>query len=538
MPRELLLCRDIRVPLTAEDKAYHDALALEKAKKLYRASLKSKGGDARFAIYKKSLDARRKDQMRFIYTVSIEPENGLAGEKLPAGFERMTAEPFCVPCVEKATERPVVVGFGPAGMFLAYTLTLAGLRPIVLERGADVEERTRKVKKYFRTGELDETTNVQFGEGGAGTFSDGKLLTRIHDPLCAFVLETFVRFGAPDEIQYLAKPHVGTDRLKEIVRRMREEIRARGAEIRFCSCVTDILRTRSGDVSGVVVNHSEKISCTALFLCIGHSARDTFRTLMAQDICLTAKPYSVGVRVEHWQEDIDRALYGKFAGYAALEKGQYTLSLKENAAARAVYSFCMCPGGKVVASASQKGTIVTNGMSDYARDGRNANAAIAVAIRPEDYGNTPEKAMAFQEEIERKAFLLAGAGGAAPVETLGDFKRGCAHTEPGRILPSYTGKTAVCDLDMLFPSYVNERLLDGFAAFDKQISGFASDDAVLTAPETRTSSPVRIDRDAFYRSVSCASVYPCGEGAGYAGGITSAAVDGIRTALAYIETLR
>ncbi len=533
-----LLCREIKVELCDKNAAYHDDVAMHVAKKRYGASLERAYGKASFVIYKKSVDARDKNRIVFLYTVAIFPEKPLkAEERMPRGFEISEHhEPeFSCHLRNEKSERPVVVGFGPAGIFCAYALAKAGLEPVVIERGSDVDHRSQKVEAYWKKGVLDTETNVQFGEGGAGTFSDGKLLTRISDPLCSYVLQTLVDFGAPKEIRVLAKPHVGTDNLRTIVKNMRNEILRLGGKIYFDTKFSGFSTTSDGHVSSVTVNDTEKIRCTALFLCIGHSARDTFSVLMQNGMCLEPKPFSVGVRVEHLQEDIDTAMHGRFAHYEALGHAQYTLSAKKDG--RAVYSFCMCPGGVVVASASDAGEIVTNGMSYYARDGKNANSAIAVSVDPTDYGNSVEGAIAYQKKIEQDAFLLAGADGAAPVQTLGDFLGVTTSSEPQRVLPTYTGKTQLCAIDSLFRPEITEMLRFGFHMFEKRIYGFSAPDAVLTAPETRTSSPVRIPRNESGMASSFCGVYPCGEGAGYAGGITSAAVDGLKGALQYLQAL-
>lgn len=544
MTQSLILCRNVKIPVEFRTKEYHDERAVELVMRLYTKKLKSKLGNASFFIYKKSVDARRADSIVFIYTVGIILNNPLdvkvISSKLTKEFELVeAAEPDFKTAVTGTikNEKPVIAGFGPAGMFCAYALASAGFKPIVIERGADVDKRTRLVDKYWQTGELDESSNVQFGEGGAGTFSDGKLLTRIGDPLTSYVMKTLHKHGAPKEITYLSKPHVGTDLLRGIVKSMREEIVSLGGNVMFESSLTGIKRDSAGRVTSVNVNNSFDLECTALFLCIGHSARDTFGMLTDNDFHVTPKPFSVGIRVEHLQKDITESLYGKFAECEALEKAQYTLSAKNGD--RGVYSFCMCPGGTVVASASEKDEIVTNGMSNFKRDGINANSAIAVSVDVKDYENTVSGAIDFQKKIEQAAFKLAGGNGTAPIQLLGDYlSENSRLGEPSRILPTYTGKTAVCDINKVFPKFINDSLKIGFSVFERQIKGFSVSDAVITAPETRTSSPVRINRGEDRTSLSCENVYPCGEGAGYAGGITSAAVDGLKSAAAYLESFR
>ncbi len=536
MKNDFFVIRNIKVPVCFESAQYHDESAIQKAKKKYSSKLERKFGKADFFIYKKSVDARKTDEIFFIYSVAAKPENEIIADLNYEDVSVVNSEyPEFDKISVKQDERPVVVGFGPSGMFCSYVLALAGANPVIIERGDKIEDRTDKVKKYWESGILDTESNVQFGEGGAGAFSDGKLLSRINDKLTGYVLNKFVEFGAPKEILYLSKPHVGTDLLKNVVRNMRNEIIKLGGSFMFNSKLTGINTYSDGSVKSVEINGNETLKSTAVFLCIGHSARDTFSMLMEKGQTVTPKSFSVGVRIEHLQSDINRALYGKYADCVALEKAQYTLSHKENG--RAVYSFCMCPGGIVVASASDNNEIVTNGMSYYKRDGINANSAIAVSVNESDYGATPMGAIEFQRKIERSAYVLAGSDGASPVQTLCDYMNSTVSHEPKRILPSYTGKTKICDINALFPDYINEMLKIGFCDFEKKIKGFSCSDAVLTAPETRTSSPVRINRNENCEALKSKNLYPCGEGAGYAGGITSAAVDGIKCAIFYLEKI-
>ncbi len=535
----LLLYRNIKVPVQFKSAQEHDEDAISVAKKAYMSTLYNKYGSADFYIYKKSVDARNKDRIYLTYTVAVTSEviSSLCESKLikNSSFELINVN---LPQIEYigAKTKTVVAGFGPAGMFCAYALACAGLNPVVIERGSDIDTRWKKVDAYWKTGVLDTETNVQFGEGGAGTFSDGKLLTRISDPLSAYVLKLLNKFGAPDEILYLAKPHIGTDLLKGIVKNIREEIVRLGGKIYLDSRLTSVKRASDGRIVSVRVNDSYDLPCDALFLCIGHSARDTFSVLMNENLSISPKPFSVGVRVEHLQESIANSLYGKYSQCTALEKAQYTLSAKH--AGRGVYSFCMCPGGVVVASASEKDEIVTNGMSYYNRDGLNSNSAIAVSVEPADYGNTVKGAINFQKNIEKSAFVAAGSYGAAPIQLLGDFLNDSdKFTEPKSVIPTYTGSTKLCKISKILPDFITDMLKFGFCEFEKHIEGFSYSEAVLTAPETRTSSPVRIDRTSDRVSVSCSNLYPCGEGAGYAGGITSAAVDGLKSALKYLDII-
>lgn len=530
--KSIALIRNIKIKCTFDSTETLDAAALEKALGVFTKAGISVTNSKPF-IFKKSVDARKRDDIYIVYTVGVGCENV---EENHTDLYNIDYVKVVKPTFENKTgsnEKPVVVGFGPSGMFCALALAKAGLKPLVIERGAEVDKRSELVESYWKTGALDENTNVQFGEGGAGTFSDGKLLTRISDELTGFVLEEFVKHGAPEEIKYLAKPHIGTDNLRKIVKNIRNEIIELGGEVRFLTRLSDIEFDSLGSVCKITVNDNEKFDCHSLFLCIGHSARDTVKMLQSKNVAVEPKPFSVGVRIEHLQEQIDNSLYGRFAGAPSLSKAQYTLSKKFGN--RAIYSFCMCPGGVVVASASSNGEIVTNGMSYFARDGKNANSAIAVSVNPDDYGNTVDGAIEFQQGIERKAFELAGNNGSAPIQTLGDFLSDKIGTEPSDILPTYTGKTALRGAKEVFPSFVVDNLKRGIRVFDYDIKGFCTPQAVLTFPETRTSSPVRIVREKNYNACGIPNLYPCGEGAGYAGGITSAAVDGLRAAMSYLE---
>ncbi|MBE6681768.1 MAG: hypothetical protein E7600_05765 [Ruminococcaceae bacterium] len=529
----LALVRNIKVKCTFDEPSLFDIQAVASAKKVINKSkLRSLVVDDSGYIYKKSVDARDKNCIFLVYTVAFELKSNVSFKTSGVDVLETTDAELLFKTKKKLTASPVVVGFGPAGMFCALALAKAGLKPIVLERGDDVDTRAAAVEKYWKTGELDSSSNVQFGEGGAGTFSDGKLLTRISDKLCNYVLSQFTKFGAPDEIMYLSKPHIGTDNLRKVVKNIRQEIIRLGGVVRFRSCLDSII-SNNGVVSSVRLTDGETIECSSLFLCIGHSARDTVKSIISCGVNVEPKPFSVGVRIEHLQKDINEALYGNYAGAKCLGPAQYTLSRKDGN--RAVYSFCMCPGGVVVASASDRGQIVTNGMSYYSRDGLNANSAIAVSVDTSDYGNTIDGAIEFQENIERKAYSVAGNNGAAPIQLLNDFLNDKSVHEPTRIIPTYTGDTELRRASDVFPSFVINSLKNGILMFERDISGFTVGDAVLTFPETRTSSPVKIPRGNDYRAIGYRNLYPCGEGAGYAGGITSAAVDGLRAALAYFE---
>ncbi len=534
MNNTLALVRNIKIKCSFESGEVLDSRAIKKAIKAVNSSLRISASESSAFVYKKSVDARERDNILIVYTVAVSVPDKFCNSYVKGidfienkGFDNLFV------LSKKPLASPVVVGFGPSGMFCALALAKCGVCPVVIERGADVDTRAELVDGYWNSGVLNSETNVQFGEGGAGTFSDGKLLTRISDTLCSYVISEFVRHGAPDEIRYLAKPHIGTDNLRKIVKSIRNEIIDLGGKVLFNTKLENISADLSGNVKSITLSDGNSIECDSLFLCIGHSARDTVKQLMSSGVKVEPKPFSVGVRIEHLQEDIDNALYGNFAGAPSLGAGQYTLSRRYGA--RAVYSFCMCPGGTVVASASDDGQIVTNGMSNYARDGRNANSAIAVSVDASDYGNTVDGAIAFQEDIEKRAFISAGGDNSAPIQLLSDFFDGKAKGVPSRILPTYTGKTVIRNADEIFPKFITDGLRRGISDFEKDIEGFSCGDAVLTFPETRTSSPVRIPRDKNFLAIGFNNLYPCGEGAGYAGGITSAAVDGLRAALCYLN---
>jgi len=495
----------------------------------------SSGSLSGFRIVKESIDARRKPDIYLVYSVVAEidgkvriPSDGSVRE-LEEIIER---EP--VPGSLRLNNRPVIVGSGPAGIFAGLVLSKNGYRPIILERGAPLEERVKTVSRYWENGELDTETNVQFGEGGAGTFSDGKLTTRINDPRCERVLKEFFEAGAHEDILYKAKPHIGSDVLRRVVVNLREKIIQNGGEFRFGAKLTSIV-IKDGKVRGAVINGSETIDTDVLILAAGHSARDTYSELHRIGVRFVRKPFSIGVRIEHPQDLINKAQYGRAAGHPRLGAADYQLFYKTGG--RTVYTFCMCPGGVVVASASENDTIVTNGMSEYARDRENANSALVVSVDPEDFGGShPLAGIDFQRTWEKLAFEAGGRKNAAPVQKLGDFIEGVRSKSWGRVKPSYTGNISSADLNTCLPGFVTGPMKESIAYFDRKIKGFGMKDALLTGVETRTSSPVRIPRGETLEAEGISGLYPAGEGAGYAGGIMSAAVDGIRVAEQIIKT--
>ncbi len=521
-----LIINNIKKPFTA-----HDEDIISEAKtRVRRCGMNSR--DFSFKLYKRSIDARQRDNIMSVCSVLAETKSNITfPEERFSKYGISFAASDEVEVVfgdSRLSSRPLVVGLGPAGIFCALLLAENGYAPIVIERGAAVEERVRKVEYFYRNGILDADTNIQFGAGGAGTFSDGKLVTRINDEKCSYVLKRLHEFGAPKEILYKAKPHIGTDILRNVVSGAAERITELGGEIRYNTKLDNIIGNNA-------ITSNGDIEFGVLVLAIGHSARDTYKMLMGNDFAIEPKPFSVGVRIEHLQEDIDRALFGKYAGHPKLGRGEYNLS--DTTGERGVYTFCMCPGGEVVAAASEEGGVVVNGMSSFARDGKNANSAVAVSVKTEDYGGSVLGAIELQRNIERAAFLAGGADYSVPVQTFGDFMEGKAVTEPKRIMPSYMGgnKFRVAELGSLLPGFVTSNLKRGITAFERRIEGFSAFDAVLSGFETRTSSPLRIIRADDFCAIGKDKIYPCGEGAGYAGGITSAAVDGIKTALAIMS---
>ena len=490
----------------------------------------------RLQIVRRSIDARKKPDVRYVYTVDVAVDGREDKVIRRSGCKKAAVAPVYKYKVPRAANQPqlppVVVGFGPAGMFAALVLAMAGLNPIVLERGEDALTRKAKVEHFFATGELDEKTNVQFGEGGAGTFSDGKLNTGVNNPRIGWVLEQFVRCGAGEDILYDAKPHVGTDVLVDVVQNLRRRIIALGGTVRFRAHVTG-LEQSEGRLTGLVLADGEIVPCSHAIFAIGHSSRDTFAMLHEMDIPMEPKPFAMGVRIEHKQSMVDESQYG--ASHPALPPADY--KLVEHLEDGTVYTFCMCPGGYVVAAASEEGRLVTNGMSYSDRAGENANAALLVTLNPRQFPYPgPLGGVQWQRELEERAFLAGGSNYFAPAQRVGDFLAHCPSTGPGKVQPTYRPGVAWTDLHSVLPPQLTEPLEQALPKLDNRLRGFADADAVLTAVESRSSSPVRILRGED-RQTSLRGLYPTGEGAGYAGGIMSAAIDGILSAEALLESL-
>lgn len=509
---------NLKIPVNFSDKDVYNLIL----KKLRTDKIKN------YTFLKKSVDARKKDNIFFNATVAVNVENE---EKVLKRANNKDAriykvpERISVPKAEAKKNPPVVCGAGPAGLFCALFLAKAGLKPILIERGADADTRKKEIEKFFETGLLNIQTNVQFGEGGAGTFSDGKLTTNIHDRRCREVLEIFYECGAPEEILYLNKPHLGTDNLIEIVKNLRKQIIELGGEVRFFTTLTDI-EYKNNFLSAVITDKG-RIETENLVIATGHSARDIFQMLKKHNVKMEQKPFSIGVRIEHKQEMINKSQYGRF--YKFLPAADYKLSV-HLPSGRSVYTFCMCPGGKVVAASSQEGHLVVNGMSLFAREDENANSAVLVNVEPSDFDSDDVlSGIDFQQKYEKLAFVLGGSNYKAPAQLVGDFLKGVPSDKQKDVTPSYPLGVTWCDLSACLPEFAINSLKEALPLFNNKIRGFSDENAVMTGVETRSSSPVRIKRNEFFES-SIEGIYPCGEGAGYAGGIMSASVDGIRIA--------
>lgn len=520
----MLRISQLKLPVT------HTQEQLEKKLlKMLRISRKDLG---QYYIRKRSLDARKKPELYYVYSIDVEIKNEERVLKSMKGkVQKVSSRPYSVPehGTERLSDRPVIIGSGPAGLFCAYLLAREGYRPLIIERGAPVRERRKDVEKFWETGVLDPSSNVQFGEGGAGTFSDGKLNTLVKDPAGRnrFVLETFVKFGAPEDILWEQKPHIGTDILIDVVETMRREIEKMGGEFRFHSQVTDLIP----EEKVLIINDEEKIRAGAAVLAIGHSARDTFYMLCERGFDMEAKAFAVGVRVEHPQRLIDENMYGR-DNRGNLPAASYKLTEKLDNG-RGVYTFCMCPGGYVVNASSEPGCLAVNGMSYHGRAGENANSAVIVTVTPQDYGTDhPLSGVEFQRELERRAW--EEGSGCVPVQRFEDFCANKKTVELGCIKPNIKGHYRLGNVRNIFPEELSLSIQEGIGAMDHKIRGFADKDVLLSGVESRTSSPVRINRDDSFRS-NIPWVYPCGEGAGYAGGITSAAMDGVKVAEALVR---
>lgn len=524
----MLRLTEIKLPLNHEQSAINAAILAKlaiKAEQLHSVK-----------VFKRGIDARKKTDIQLIYTLDIEVDNEAQLLKSFAKDPHVKPAPdtsykFVARAPANLTERPIVIGLGPCGLFAGLLLAQMGFKPIILERGKEVRERTKDTFGFWRGKALNPESNVQYGEGGAGTFSDGKLYSQVKDPkhYGRKVMSEFVQAGAPAEIMYVSKPHIGTFKLVAMVEKMRANIIALGGEIRFSSRVDD-LHIHNGQITGLTLSTGEQLHSKHVVLAVGHSARDTFQMLYEKGVYVEAKPFSIGFRIEHEQSMIDECRYGPNAGNPILGAADYKL-VHHCSNGRSVYSFCMCPGGTVVAAASEPGGVVTNGMSQYSRHERNANSAIVVGIDPErDYPGHPLAGIELQRKLEQLAFKLGGENYHAPAQLIGDFLAGKPSTELGEVKPSYTPNITLTDLALALPDFAIAAIREAIPAFDKQIKGFAKADGLLTGVETRTSSPVNIKRGSDYQSINTRGLYPAGEGAGYAGGILSAGIDGIKVA--------
>ncbi len=535
----MLRLTEIRLPLSHTQDDLHEAVTRRLG--ITRQALRE------IRVWRRGYDARRRASIILSYTLDVDTTSNAALLARFASDPRIVESPdtryrFVADFRGVSAPRPIVIGTGPCGILAGLTLAQMGLNPLILERGKPVRERTRDTWAFWRRRELNSESNVQFGEGGAGTFSDGKLWTQVADPgfLGRKVLEEFVRAGAPDEILFVSKPHVGTFRLVKMVENIRAQIEALGGEFRFGQKVTGLIIGNDGPTArrlrGLTLDNGEQLSASHVVLAIGHSARDTFRMLHSQGVHLEAKPFSIGVRIEHPQSLIDRARFGDHAGHPILGAADYRL-IHHARNGRSVYSFCMCPGGTVVAAASEPGGVVTNGMSQYSRNERNANSGIVVGITPQDYPGHALAGIDLQRHWETRAFEVGGGDYSAPAQTLADFLAVRPSDTLGAVLPSYRPGVRPADLADCLPAFVTEAIREALPAFERKVPGFCLPDALLTGVETRTSSPVRIRRNDDFQSVNTQGLFPAGEGAGYAGGIMSAGIDGIRVAEAVARAI-
>ena len=525
---------NIQLPLDHDDQALNNAIL----RKLEITSDELLS----FVVFRRGYDARKKNAILLIYTLDVQTTNEsyllekFIADQLVKATPDMSYQ-FVTEAAAEVTERPIVIGFGPCGLLAGLVLAQMGYKPIILERGKAVRERTKDTFGFWRKKELNTESNVQFGEGGAGTFSDGKLYSQVKDPkhYSRKVLHEFVEAGAPEEILYVSKPHIGTFRLVSMVEKMRAKIIELGGEIRFSSRV-DRFEIENNQITGLTLFNGETIRSKHVALAIGHSARDTFQVLQDSGVYIEAKPFSVGFRIEHRQSVIDQARFGRNAGNEILGAADYKL-VHHCKNGRSVYSFCMCPGGTVVAATSEEKLVVTNGMSQYSRNERNANSAVVVGIDPSDYPGGPLAGLDFQRQLESKAYVMGGENYNAPAQRVGDFLKGKASKAVGSVEPSYTPGITLTDLSSSLPEFCIEALREAIPAFNRKIKGFADEDALLTGVETRTSAPINIKRNEHFQSINTKGLFPGGEGAGYAGGIMSAAIDGIKIAEAMALSL-
>ena len=507
-------------------KVYEDLSEEELLDFVLRKNKLNKNDVKSWYIFKKSIDARDKNNVHYVYTLDLE----LNGDKEKKFDKVQKYEPPKFEVKRNSKYRPIIVGFGPSGMFAGLVLAECGLKPIILEQGNSVDQRIKDVEEFRKNGKLNTSSNIQFGEGGAGTFSDGKLNTGNSSIYSRFVLEEFVKFGAPKEILYTAKPHIGTDNLVNVVKNIREYIKSKGGEVLFGEKVTDFT-FENGKIKSVIA--SKTYETDSVILAIGHSSRDTIKKLLEKGVGIKPKDFAVGVRIEHLQRKINEAQYGNKTKLK-LPSADYKLVYHTNSD-RVVYSFCMCPGGEVMASSSEENTIVTNGMSRFARDGENANSALLVNVKTTDFGDTPLGGIEFQEVLEKKAFEYGGGNYYAPCQRVEDYIKGIKTQEFGKVKPTYKPGVTKVDINEILPKFVNDALKEAIVELDKKLVGFADGDSLLTGVETRTSSAVQITRDKETMLSNIMGLYPCGEGAGYAGGIMTSAIDGIRCAIKLIE---